>query len=557
MKVATGSYTGNGTTQTISCGFEPTVVYVRGGAQSSAVWCKETWNERTNSFDALLSRGSGITARDDGFDIRDLAFVNASGTTFHWCAIADDGTLALESLNWQGNGLSPHRIKLNTQKTPKAVQIKRDTAAESVGRSFDSTSSVNLTGSGAVVGQLVLSAGLGYIDVDGNNKVNQLSGTLGEATMGHFFFGDYNSAVVTWTGDGVAGRVIPTGLSSALKFATIFADAAFIMRYKSDTMAAGETHPVTPIAAKSNEVSFTGSTIVIGSDTACNASGVVYHAVVFAADNGVPLPRTPRVTTCKPGSGRKVVSLPGRSVLSAIDCGVSDSLMITGAMTQEWLGQLFYADMNATGASTCGGLMLRHSGDLATSGNVSWGLLATHTDDTYGSSSPFINPIVSPLFINIDANVNDVGKIMRSGVLPPRFHRWMHVIVTHDGLGNVEMWMNGHRTKHRNIDATTRGTTNIVSTPGHKTVVGARWDGAAFVDALRMNFALGRVWTRELTYAECIARYRRAALGDTSAADVTGFLEEWDAANASGTSLPATVNAANNGTIVNGSIVTL
>lgn len=47
-----------------------------------------------------------------------------------------------------------------------------------------------------------------------------------------------------------------------------------------------------------------------------------------------------------------------------------------------------------------------------------------------------------------------------------------------------------------------------------------------------------------------------AKFGEREATDITP-LEEWDAANASGASLPATINSANNGTITGGSVVTL
>ena len=81
--------------------------------------------------------------------------------------------------------------------------------------------------------------------------------------------------------------------------------------------------------------------------------------------------------------------------------------------------------------------------------------------------------------------------------------------------------------------------------------------GLAPIRPLRMYLALARVYSAALTLTQVNARYQRAAKGVNTADVTAGLLEEWDAQNATGTTLPAGINSANNGTIVGGSIVSL
>lgn len=557
MRIATGKYIADGTSQYFETGFRPDLVIIKGGARSSCFWTDEAWCSRSNSFSPQLSNKQGVAVDDRGFRIGNSSFIGTSTVIYHWLAIADDGEQALETTSWQGNGLSPTTYALNTQKTPALAIIKRDTAASPIGRHVSSTISTKLDGAGSANNQFILGLGVGTITVDGQNEVNELDipARLGEGCALAAFFGGSNSAVVSWVGDGVAGRTIGSGLSS-IKAALFYPEnGSSPIRLKTDTVADGAVLLLNSDQPGQDQLTFSGGNLVIGPDTTLNTSGVTYRAVVFGADSGISFP-APAISTFKAGSGRKVVYLPGRDVASRIELGTSDSLKIDGALSLEWMGQLLYQDTTNAQPSNVGPLILRHGGDITVQGNLSWGLMALHVnDEPQGLSGPSLNPVVTNVFTN--GPFSSIVNNWRTGILPPRGNRYMHWLVTHDGLGGWKFWLNGKLVKQRQINlVTVNGNPNIQSGAGHRTTVGARWDGSAYIEPCRMRFGLARVYSRALTTDEVQRRFARAALG-TSAADVSDFVEEWDAANASGTALPATKVSANNGLIVNGSIVAL
>jgi len=110
--------------------------------------------------------------------------------------------------------------------------------------------------------------------------------------------------------------------------------------------------------------------------------------------------------------------------------------------------------------------------------------------------------------------------------------------------------------KQRQYNLVSKSLVNAVGGTGHKTVIGGRYNGSSIINSTRCDFLLARVYSEALSDINVAIRYAKASQG-ASADYTTNMAEEWDASNARGTSLPATVNAANNGTIVGGAIVRL
>ena len=127
-----------------------------------------------------------------------------------------------------------------------------------------------------------------------------------------------------------------------------------------------------------------------------------------------------------------------------------------------------------------------------------------------------------------------------------------HVMVTHDGAGGWALYVDGKLAKERKRDMQASiGRANIAGGAGHKTVIGGRLRASTVDHTHNHQFRLGRIYASELSADDALKNFQ-AAYGLATA--TAGFVEEWDARNAVGASLPATVNSANNGTIVNGSV---
>lgn len=570
---AWGSYTGNGGIQTIECDFPPELVIIKGGSNYGAFFVETAWSARTNTWGPTLSRKRAVVPEDTGFTVGDAVEVNQAGVQYEWYALASNGNESFEIQAWSGNGKNPRQIDFQTQKTPKCAIIKRDTAEPPVtGRVLGSTYGTNLSPNGsatqgATVGAFVNGYGVGTMSLDANSKVNQMAGALGEATIGWAIFGGSDLDVITWTGDGVAGRTIAGGVGN-LSAVLIWDELGTIpIRMKTVNMAANEVRILTNQGPTSNEISLSGANMVIGSDVTLNTTGKKYFAIVIGPSNSAPVRQTTQVPRMLAGSGRKVVYLPGREIASRIEFGTDDSLNITGAMSQMFIGRLAYWSPNfvVTNGGQLMAILLRHGGDPSTIGNLSWGLLGHQSADvSQFLAGPMLDPVVTTWHDWKNNPPPEIFTCDRTGLLPPRLGRPFSFIVTHTAAGRVRKYINGKLVKQRDVDmpaaSVQRGYTpvlpNIQSTSGHRLSTGAWWDGSAWQHPQRMWMAQARVYTRELTMAEVSQLHAKWARGD-AVADVSGFLEDWNADNASGTTLPATVNAANNGTIINGSVVTL
>lgn len=558
MRIKTGTFVGNGDKQFVNLGFRPDLIFAKSSSsiRAGGYWQKHMWCGRSNHLVGLDSYKQGVQPEDDGFWVGNAPQFNGLAQTIYYLAIADDGEGALDLLSWFGNATAGRVINTNFNKQIKAAIVKRDSGKPGVFKSslgtlstkMDSLSLTSSTG-------LISSLGVGSMTLGAEFEVNEHDGGgNGEGINGAIFYGGANSAVITWTGNGAVGR------SLALPFA---AKAVFVMaqsgsgspRLKTDMMAGDLSAPMREIGLQPTEGALFGSALIVGASIgAFNQTGEIFHAIVFGQD-AAPAVATPIIS-----KGRKVVSLPGRGVASYIDCGVSDAtLKINGAMTVEWMGTLKYTAQGIVLPAPDAPLIMRSNGPAGTyetAGNVSWGLTTGAPDGVaLAWSGPIFQGVVGQ-YLDL-VTTTGVRFAWRTGVLVPDKDGLFHVMTIYDGTGGWKLLLNGLLVKERQFNMTDFGLQNIVSGAGHRTVIGARYDGTAFVRPARMNFALARVYNRSLTLAEAVARYQRAALGSVVADVTSGLAEEWDASNARGQTLPATVNAANNGTIVGGSVVSL
>lgn len=578
MKIQTGTFTGNGAFQRITVGWKPTIVIARTATANGSMHyhAEDMWCKRTDAFHNLAAAQSGIQTRDDGFEVGSLVGCNEAGATIYWMALAPsvEDQQSLETVDYMGSGASGRVLNLKTQKAPLAALFKRDSTASGVfwesvqgwATFMDSTSQKSQTA-------YVQSAAVGSFTLSADIRVNEYGTGNGEGTSCTVFFpGSTNLTMIQWTGDGTADRVISTGDGRNIRaiFAQV-ADGTGGPRLKTQEMPGALIATAKPVALPADNITLSGSNFILPASAGLNTSARLYTALVWFEENETAIveqgARAPAVITRR----RQAIALPGRTVASRIDCGTSDAtLKIDGTISIEWMGQTQYG----AGADTTVGdplwMIARSAGVTGpaaspdTRGNFSFAMAMVRNQGTsaQGWPGPQMMTTVSS-FMDLQLNPVHCGYLWRTGILPRRGNPFDHWVYTVSGTGLAgaaqacNLYRNGVLVKQRDM-VIPSGLVGITGGTGHRTVIGAQWDGTNYLKPGRVNFQLARVYSVALTAEQVAARYARAAQQSTGYADVTtGLAEEWDAANARGATLAATVNSANNGTIVGGSLVTL
>lgn len=546
MLFKSGSFTGNGVRASIRLGFRPRAVLAKADTTAAlAFWAPGMWCERSGSLGTVSSYISGLLPNDDGFVVGSSALWNTSGVTTHYIAIGDDGSDDFDLQSWCGDQAAGRVIPLQVGKTPIAAIIKRDSNLEAVLKFGSNT--VFAQGTAAAD---CIAFGSGEITLSAEIRVNQYdsAGGLGEGIDGLVFFDSSNCRVVSWTGNGTAGRVIATGVSSPVAALVQNPNPGGSSRLVTTTMA-GKAGPVTAGSAlTSNEMSIAGGSLVIGSNaTVLNAVGMSYSALVWAEKSTLFASGAPPAVKIK---NKQAVYLPANGLASYIDCGVSDAtLLIDGDITYEWCGAQFF---NPTAAAIVDGIVIsRGPGAYGNVNGYSWSLLlGAINDGALGWSNVQWCP-QSHNLMGMAAPLDTSN--WRTGIIA-KFGQIQHVIASINGAGGVSfLQVDGKVVKWRR-----NATPQIDSVAGHRTVIGCRMSGASYVRNTKLLVREVAIYNAALTVDEARARYERAMLGSTAVADVTSSRAAWwNADNAGGTAMPDVVNAANNGTISAGVIVTL
>jgi len=125
------TYTGNGTSQTISgLRFQPDFVWIKGrsGATDHALYDAQRGVQNrleSNTTDAAVSSDNGVTAFNaDGFSLGSLAQVNTNGATYvAWCW-KEGPTQGFDIVTFTGDGSSPKNISHSLGVAPRMIIIK-------------------------------------------------------------------------------------------------------------------------------------------------------------------------------------------------------------------------------------------------------------------------------------------------------------------------------------------------------------------------------------------------------------------------------------------------
>lgn len=540
MRVAIGTYVSDGARRTIDVGFRPKQVFIKAeGNYNLAQRSDNIWVGRTNVLAASDSFLDGVGFFGEEMVIGVDATINTSGARYHWCAIGEDGSDDFETVSYMGNATAGHVLNTRIQKTPIAVLTKRDSTLAGVAKIPGVTMAADLVG--AAVSECYSAVNAGALTLTAVTNVNQYTTAgLGEGIGSLVLYGGSNAKVVTWS-SGASGGFIDCGGDplAALIFRTDTTgiEAHFVTRNMPDA------YPITTTAKTTSTATLVPGGIVLGSSATLRTG--TFYAIVFCRKDTTAKVSPPQIIVRE----RKAVYLPGRGTAAKVDCGTSDAtLKIDGAITIEWNGMVFADQYNGESHAH---LLERGVGPAATPGAYSWGVLGVQKHD-FSWSGPQLACIPTNNFG--DAAPLDEA-VWRTGIVMP-YGRPFQMTAVHEGSGRWLMYLNGVLVKQRRINLAT----NILSGAGHRTQFGARRNTADSADTQyqRMMILSARVYSAALSSSQVASRFVRELMGSTETDITSNLAELWDARNASGTSLPASVNSANNGTIsANGRVVTL
>lgn len=551
---AVGTYTGNGTTQSISLGFEPDFVVVKGlVAQQACYVHRGSWYRRSDSFISSDSTGGGITITSTGFSVGAAVEANTNTATYYYFAYKDNGSKSFRGASWHGNATNNREVNLYDDMPIKSAFIKRDSNQQ--GQFVFITESTSYSVVGASNSFASLSGNKLILSSD--STVNQWSANLGEGCNGLMFSGkDTYSSIYTGTG---AVQRIPLPFESDFIIIQPLGAIGQNAHLWFSNLAADQVLAAAPSGSLlTGRLTSVGlNDFLLSTGAQLNTNGTKYAVFAFRKNRYTK----PYQNILQPSISRAIQLNTG----GYIDCGTSDSLKFDGACTIEWFGAIYPPSTTpfAGGAGVDNEankqvpIFFRSSGTDAVDGNCSFGLAALcprpegtgqrggDWDGVSISWATFNNwglpQTSSPALDNFPAYS---GVLMDSGKLT-------HIVLTHDGNGWWTLYVDGNPVKERKRDLLKAiGKANIAGGSGHRTVIGAR-QRSTIDYAYGQQFKLARIYTRQLTIEEAAQNYRAAYGLDTP---VSGELEEWSADRSNGTTVYAKNNSANNGTVTTGAI---
>ena len=286
MQVISGSYTGNGTSQSITApGFQPTAVIVkRTGASEGVISTASMGANKTRILkSAAVLFADGVTSLDaNGFSVGAAATVNTNTNVYHYIAFRVAGANDYAQGTYTGNGVDDRSIT-GVGFQPSLVLIAGDSATAGtnpVWKSSDMAGDAATTNSGSTLGTNIIKA----LQADGFQVGTAQSSNVD--TVVYYFVAFRNAVnvckVLTYTGTGADGESI-TGVGFQPEFmltkriAATVADAA--LRFKDQVGDASFDIDSTTITNLIQAFETDG--FDLGTDARGNESGTTYYAFFF------------------------------------------------------------------------------------------------------------------------------------------------------------------------------------------------------------------------------------------------------------------------------------
>jgi hypothetical protein len=310
--MANGSYTGNGTAQTITTSFKPDLIIIKAEAAEFAVFRTSLVAGDTTTYlgREATSFSGGITSlSSSGFSVGTSTATNTTGTTYHWQAFGNaynpetrTGSSDFAIGVYHGN--SSNNRAINTYGISlDFVAVKQNGTNGTVFRtsSYSDTNAGSFAPSSGDAANRIPGLGSGTFTIGTAGQVNSNNGLY--AWFG--FKNGANFAADSYTGDGTDDRSVQIGSGFRPSFIIVKRNTQTgdsMMR--PDTLSGDATQYINNTANVSGVIkSFNGTGMTLGASADSNASGGIYRYMAW---------RVPSA----PSLGVDIVNNSGDSVVS-------------------------------------------------------------------------------------------------------------------------------------------------------------------------------------------------------------------------------------------------
>lgn len=529
-----GSYTGAGGAMTLTFPFEPTFFIVKGDTSAAntaaRIFMSTMWLQRPTVGDPIGNLGD-VDIYGQTVSLTSGPLTSA-GVTYHYIAISDPYGTTIKHANYQGNWLNTDYELMKGNNVQLAL-CKRDNYVPMHWAASDGTFGCMLTSALSGTMQILPD---GTFRVNNDNTVNGgESNDVIQFVKSPFvnvfkYIGGWLTSMPTAVSDVEGILFIPQNSSAYGYPAHIWfpTDPTFIypINTGSKTSALG--------------ISVARGRVNISTSQWFNKVNESYIAVVFEKNRNT--------TFLGSQTTRSKFTTPSSLILNAgvwIDCGNDDSLNISNDMTLEWYGQ----SLIATGSVGNGNfdtngrcLFSRTSGTYGDPNTANFGLWLMYAPYISETPSFWIAPKNK---VNFPTSAVWTEDVWQTGVKPNE-RQYQHFVARCDTSGNYLLYLNGKLVKERkHADIT-------VPVSGLKMVIGGNFGTTSAADMANniIAFSTIRVYDRALNTYEIMNNFK--ACGNSKFTATPDFVEEWKADNFNGTTLFATRNPANNGTIKGG-----
>lgn len=524
------TYVGDGTgSRVILLPFEADfVILKRRGASAALLMGKHTgFNGRPSS---VASTSDPNTTWLDGMTITTQENVN--GDTYSVFAVQDPFETVYLPRAYRGLPAAGRTLTMLKGKSIAGAFMKRDNTTPMY--FLDQVGGVKMDGTAVSTAKFAADGSL--------TSTSDADMLAGESTSVHAFRFAENIDVVRYAGGGQSRIVSKFDSVEAALFIPLDATGS-VPAALWNSMDSGNLLPMTAVAVLAGEVTVSGGVATIATTSNYNLSGKSYVAIFFRRKRDI---RDEGFVRTKP---KTLVLGPS----TYLDCGTSDTLKFSGAQSQEFYGFLALAgkqtgtgnqDPNSRAVIVRANESANYNDAVVSSFGL-WGAYIYYT-----SERPAWWHSVSTTLNFATAGLPDPSKTFNT-CQQVREGRLQHIVVTISTAGEYKLYVDGVAV--RQTSAVTAAYVRTGGT-GHRTIIGGqKINGAVDMANNHLGLCELRTYPRELTAAEIAANFS-SCLSGGAVPVVAGYTEEWLARNYSGGVLPATVNSANNGTLVGTSV---
>lgn len=304
MKVASGSYTGNGTTQDITdLGAAADFVLIKTGTTITQLWTSTMGaaSRKPLTGATAVTATNSVTQHASGFTVGSDAAVNASAATHYWLAIQDNSVADFQVGSYVGDGANPRTLTL-LDFDPNVVIIASAGADGACFRVSSMSGDASCLFSAGLAANIIESFVTNGWTVGNSSNVNNVDGR----TYYYAAFKDVGNICKVlndgsnraYLGDGLDDRTI-TGAGfqpDAFALTKSASSVVGVARFKAHTGDQTADLDAGSAVATDRIQAFTADGFQVGTATRANANAVAFHAFVLkegtsgaAPPSGLPL----------------------------------------------------------------------------------------------------------------------------------------------------------------------------------------------------------------------------------------------------------------------------